>query len=393
MNPKNPAVTRKMLFRVADEVTALKKDLDSQTARMKDISSELYQKISLAEALTFANKFHEGTAGDEQTGMEESERAVELDVAEVEEKRNPGLLESGRQEEERRKKVAADAINFTTVIGVIDSTAVPRFKAMVWKLTYGNIFMTIEEVPKKVLPDGTKLRKLPRERSIFLCKLQGSRRLYAKLMSVCAAFDAMVFDAAIHGVPTSLHDSVHLKRRIDELSVEIVGKKELLKEWARNREALMQEKIAPRLRLWQWHARREKCIYSNLMKFHPTTFGLMANAWVVPGPSSENLVLLQKIPNMNVTLDNASMRKLQLPTHFEVQGSPIKESFQNIVNTYGIPRYKEINPAVFTMLTFPYLYGVVYGDVGHGLLLFCVGLYLVMNPLVKRSKEYENAGQ
>ena len=87
------------------------------------------------------------------------------------------------------------------------------------------------------------------------------------------------------------------------------------------------------------------------------------------------------------------MRKLPRPTYFAVDDSPIKESFQNIVNTYGMPRYKEINPAVFTMITFPFLYGVMYGDVGHGLLLFCIGTYLVMNPLVKRSKEHQKAGQ
>ena len=388
-----------MLFRVADEVAALKKDLDSQTARMKDISSELYEKISLVEALQFADKFHQGKSGSE---VQEEDQAVELGPAAEEQKGDDitaRLLESGEKEKKKskkskeKKKMGADAINFSTVIGVVDTAVVPRFKAMVWKLTYGNIFMTVEEVPMKVLPDGTKLRKLPRERSIFLCKLQGSRRLHAKLMSVCSAFEAMVFDAEVHGVPVDLRDSAQLGRRINELNVEIVGKKELLKEWARNREVLMRENIAPRLRLWQWHARREKSIYSNLMKFHPTTFGLMANAWVVPGPSSRNLTLLQKIPNMNVTLDNANMRKLQRPTHFAVEGSPIKESFQNIVNTYGMPRYKEINPAVFTMLTFPFLYGVMYGDVGHGILLFCVGLYLVMNPLVKRSKEYEEAGQ
>lgn len=52
--------------------------------------------------------------------------------------------------------------------------------------------------------------------------------------------------------------------------------------------------------------------------------------------------------------------------------------FQEIVNTYGIPMYKEINPAVFAIVTFPFLFGVMFGDVGHGFLLFLTGLILII---------------
>lgn len=52
--------------------------------------------------------------------------------------------------------------------------------------------------------------------------------------------------------------------------------------------------------------------------------------------------------------------------------------FQQIVDTYGIPMYKEINPAVFAMVTFPFLFGVMYGDTGHGGLLLSVGILLCL---------------
>jgi len=38
--------------------------------------------------------------------------------------------------------------------------------------------------------------------------------------------------------------------------------------------------------------------------------------------------------------------------------------------------YKEANPAVFAIVTFPFLFGVMFGDIGHGTLLLLVGLIL-----------------
>ena len=48
-----------------------------------------------------------------------------------------------------------------------------------------------------------------------------------------------------------------------------------------------------------------------------------------------------------------------------------------MIDTYGIPIYKEANPGLFTIISFPFLFGVMYGDVGHGLLLLSLGIYLV----------------
>ena len=53
--------------------------------------------------------------------------------------------------------------------------------------------------------------------------------------------------------------------------------------------------------------------------------------------------------------------------------------FQGLVNTYGTPRYREVNPGAFAIILFPFLFAIMFGDVGHGSLLLLVALYLIRN--------------
>lgn len=63
------------------------------------------------------------------------------------------------------------------------------------------------------------------------------------------------------------------------------------------------------------------------------------------------------------------------PTYFETD--KLNNSFQEIVHAYGIARYREVNPTVFTIITFPFLFAVMFGDIGHGLLMLMFAVYLV----------------
>lgn len=43
-----------------------------------------------------------------------------------------------------------------------------------------------------------------------------------------------------------------------------------------------------------------------------------------------------------------------------------------------MPDYKEVNPSIFGCVSFPFLFGVMYGDMGHGICLFFVSSMLVL---------------
>lgn len=67
---------------------------------------------------------------------------------------------------------------------------------------------------------------------------------------------------------------------------------------------------------------------------------------------------------------------LMPPTMF--QSNDVIAPLQLITNTYGVPTYGEANPATFAIVTFPFLFAVMFGDYGHGSLLLFMGTMLVL---------------
>lgn len=51
-----------------------------------------------------------------------------------------------------------------------------------------------------------------------------------------------------------------------------------------------------------------------------------------------------------------------------------------ILSAYGIPQYKEINPAIFNLVTFPFLFGVMFSDIAHGSIILGLGLLMILFP-------------
>jgi len=45
---------------------------------------------------------------------------------------------------------------------------------------------------------------------------------------------------------------------------------------------------------------------------------------------------------------------------------------------YGVPTYLEANPALFTIVTFPFFFGMMFGDMGHGSIYLAIGAVLTL---------------
>lgn len=55
---------------------------------------------------------------------------------------------------------------------------------------------------------------------------------------------------------------------------------------------------------------------------------------------------------------------------------PLVNAFETITLTQGPPKYSEVDPTPLIMFTFPIFYGIMFGDLGHGIILILFGLLL-----------------
>ena len=56
----------------------------------------------------------------------------------------------------------------------------------------------------------------------------------------------------------------------------------------------------------------------------------------------------------------------------------ILRPFKLFVDLYGTTAYSEIDPSFFVAITYPIIFGLMFGDIGHGLVLIIVGTLLVL---------------
>src|SRR5574341_1372912 len=127
--------------------------------------------------------------------------------------------------------------------------------------------------------------------------------------------------------------------------------------------------------LWRTHTSR--VLADAILRYGQLRHTYVVTGWV-PTDDLEGLTARLKQASKEILIET-------LPTsrHGENQHVPVAlltnkylKPFQMLVNTYARPRYGEVDPTILMAVTFPLLYGAMFGDLGQGLVLLVLGLLM-----------------
>merc|ERR1719471_1162521 len=151
---------------------------------------------------------------------------------------------------------------------------------------------------------------------------------------------------------------------------------------------------AKNVKVWFVKVRKIKAIYHTLNFFNLDTSQkcLIAECWI-PRLDMESIQLAlrrgtEKSGSTVAPILNEMASVEQPPTFFRT--NKFTSAFQALINAYGVASYREANPAVYTIIIFPFLFAVMFGDAGHGVIMFSFAFWCIMKEKQLEAKKSDN---
>ncbi|XP_055849253.1 V-type proton ATPase 116 kDa subunit a 1-like [Episyrphus balteatus] len=253
------------------------------------------------------------------------------------------------------------------VAGVINRERVFGFERMLWRISRGNVFLKRSDLDEPLKDPATGH---PIYKTVFVAFFQGEQ-LKNRIKKVCTGFHASMYPCP--SSHTEREDMVKgVRTRLEDLKL-------VLSQTEDHRSRVLAT-VSKNLPTWSIMVKKMKAIYHtlNLFNMDVTKKCLIGECWV----PTQDLPVVQKALS-----DGSAAVGSTIPSFLNVidtneapptynRTNKFTRGFQNLIDAYGVATYREANPALYTIITFPFLFAVMFGDLGHGFILLLFGAWM-----------------
>eukprot|EP00301_Raphidiophrys_heterophryoidea_P027989 c9930_g1_i1.p1 GENE.c9930_g1_i1~~c9930_g1_i1.p1 ORF type:complete len:833 (-),score=193.94 c9930_g1_i1:99-2597(-) len=258
-----------------------------------------------------------------------------------------------------------------TVVGTVPQSKVEVLERILFRVSRGNSVVRFSD-ESDWLQDPTTSQKV--EKRVF-CIFYYSSAMGERIAKVITALGCNT-----HSFPSGERSRQEKRRELGQAIRELRSVLERTHD-ERRRDL---EVVANNFGAWWKQVEREKAVYHTLNLFEHDNMNrscLVAEGWCARRRLDDVQAALQRaleqsgaqVPSVCSEIPTAE----QAPTYFAT--NKLTAGFQAIIDAYGIARYQEMNPMPFTVITFPFLFAVMFGDFGHGVLMLLFAVYLLVN--------------
>ncbi|XP_056109308.1 V-type proton ATPase 116 kDa subunit a 2 isoform X2 [Rhinichthys klamathensis goyatoka] len=255
------------------------------------------------------------------------------------------------------------------ISGLIQRVKVEAFERMLWRVCKGYTILSYAEVDESLVDlDTGEINK----NVVFLISFWGDQ-IGQKVQKICDCYHCHLYPhPETDEERADVMDS--LRTRIQDLQNVLHRTEDYLKQ--------VLHKASDSAHSWVLQVKKMKAIYHilNLCSFDVTNKCLIAEVWC---PVSD-------LANLRRALEEGSRKgDATVPSFVNripssdtpptlLRSNKFTSGFQSIVEAYGVGDYREASPAPYTIITFPFLFAVMFGDVGHGAVMTLCALWMVL---------------
>lgn len=256
-------------------------------------------------------------------------------------------------ENDMELRMSDSNFTFNYIIGVINRNERIEFERMIFRLTRGNCYIKFDE-----------LDNVGHENEMFIVFYR-TNSIEKLLIKICDAFHARRRDVKY------LNDPVEIEKTLYDIEMYFKDSQEIFNKSERDLMNLLHE-ISLSFRKSKWFVSREKLIYNVLNQCKPIGYRVLnVQGWILEEKEQlirEAVRRAHKDIDFHGLVEDLSSTGLKPPTYFET--NYFTSIYQSITDTYGVPQYGEANPSLITLITFPFMFGMMFADWGHCIIYF-----------------------